>query len=157
MSVALVTGGSRGIGRAVVESLVADGWTVAFTYRTDPSPARDIEAASAGLAHGFEFDVRDRERAGQLVADVEKTIGPIDALVNNAALSLRSHLADNDAAFFARLVAAKGLQHGLPGFNQVGSLHQGGFLDIAQRHAHGDLTLPRLYESFARATNNYSE
>lgn len=93
MSVALVTGGSRGIGRAVVESLVAEGWTVAFTYRTDASPARDIETESAGLARGFEFDVRDRERAGDLVADVEKTVGPIDALVNNAGVRAASLLA----------------------------------------------------------------
>lgn len=93
MSIALVTGGSRGIGRATVEALLAEGWTVAFTYRSDETPAREIEAAAEGRAHAFVLDVRDRQRPGALVAEIERSIGPLDGLVNNAGLRRESLLA----------------------------------------------------------------
>ncbi len=82
--VALVTGGGRGIGRAIVDALVADGWTTAFTYRADGEGARRIEQAHGGLAHGFVMDLRDRGRPDQLVREIAGTLGPIDGLVNNA-------------------------------------------------------------------------
>jgi 3-oxoacyl-[acyl-carrier protein] reductase len=93
MSIALVTGGSRGIGRAAVEAMLGEGWTVAFTYRSDESSARAVETASAGRAHGFVLDLRDREGPGHLVAEIEKSIGPLDALVNNAGVRRESLLA----------------------------------------------------------------
>jgi 3-oxoacyl-[acyl-carrier protein] reductase len=93
MRVALVTGGSRGIGRAVVEALFADGWTVVFTYRRDEHLARQIEAASDGRARARLLDLQDRERPGQLVHEIEQSIGPLDALVNNAGLRRESLLA----------------------------------------------------------------
>jgi 3-oxoacyl-[acyl-carrier protein] reductase len=93
MSLGLVTGGSRGIGRAVVDALLADGWTVAFTFRQDASAARDVEAAAAGLARGFALDLADREGPGRLVAEIEASMGPVDALVNNAAVRSQALLA----------------------------------------------------------------
>jgi 3-oxoacyl-[acyl-carrier protein] reductase len=93
MSIALVTGGSRGIGRAVVEALLAEGWTVVFTYRSDEQLAREIEAASDGRARGLLLDLQDRERPGQIVSEIEQSLGPLDALVNNAGLRRESLLA----------------------------------------------------------------
>jgi 3-oxoacyl-[acyl-carrier protein] reductase len=93
MSLGLVTGGSRGIGRAVVEALLADGWTVAFTYRQDERAARDVEAAAPGRARGFALDLADREGPGRLVAEIETTLGPVQALVNNAAVRAQALLA----------------------------------------------------------------
>jgi 3-oxoacyl-[acyl-carrier protein] reductase len=93
MSIALVTGGGRGIGRATVEAMLADGWTVAFTYRSDESAAREIETASGGRARGFVLDLRDRERPGDVVHEIEQSIGPLEALVNNAGLRRESLLA----------------------------------------------------------------
>jgi 3-oxoacyl-[acyl-carrier protein] reductase len=93
MSLALMIGGSRGIGRAIVETLLADGWSVAFTYRSGEQAARAIEAASAGRAHAFLLDLQDRSRPGDLVAEIEKSIGPIDALINNAGVRRESLLA----------------------------------------------------------------
>ena len=93
MSIALVTGGSRGIGRATVEAMIAEGWTVAFTYRSDENAAREVETASAGRAHGFHLDLLERERPGDLVREIEQSIGPIEALVNNAGLRRESLLA----------------------------------------------------------------
>lgn len=86
MSVALVTGGSRGLGRAVVEMLADRGWNVAFTFRSGEEPAREIEAATGGAARAFALDLADRERPASLVAEVESALGPIDGLVNNAGM-----------------------------------------------------------------------
>ncbi len=93
MSVALVTGGSRGIGRAIVEALIADGWTVAFTFRSAEENAREIEAASDRRARAFPLDLLDRGAADGLAAIIEETIGPIEALINNAGVRRESLLA----------------------------------------------------------------
>ncbi|MCD4751116.1 MAG: SDR family oxidoreductase [Thermoanaerobaculales bacterium] len=82
----LVTGGSRGIGRAVVERLLADGRTVAFTWRSSENEARQVEGRSGGLAHAFAFDLADRDGAARLVTQVEEKLGPIGGLVNNAGI-----------------------------------------------------------------------
>jgi 3-oxoacyl-[acyl-carrier protein] reductase len=82
--VALVTGGSRGIGRATVEALVADGFTVAFTWRESEAEARSLAERLEGRAVPFRFDLRDRARAGNLIREIEEQVGPIAGLVNNA-------------------------------------------------------------------------
>jgi 3-oxoacyl-[acyl-carrier protein] reductase len=81
--VVLVTGGSRGIGRATVEALVAEGSTVAFTSRSSEG-AGGLEAALRGQARAFVLDIRDRARPGQLVKQIEREMGPLVGLVNNA-------------------------------------------------------------------------
>jgi len=84
--VVLVTGGSRGIGRAVVRALVAERIRVAFTYREAEGAAREIADESAGQARGLRFDLRDRSRPAELVREIEEALGPNDGLVNNAAI-----------------------------------------------------------------------
>ncbi len=89
MGTILVTGGSRGIGRAVVEALVAAAPAgaapaVAFTWRTQRQAAEHLEQASGGHARAFQLDLRDRDRPDELVAEVEAALGPIEGLVNNA-------------------------------------------------------------------------
>lgn len=91
--VALVTGGGRGIGRAIVERLLEESWSVAFTWRTDEPSAREVEAASPGRARAFVFDARDRARPRALVDEVEATLGPLAGLVNNAGVHRESLLA----------------------------------------------------------------
>lgn len=91
--IAFVTGGNRGIGRAIVTALLAEDWTVAFTYRSDAATGREIESASGGRARAFALDLRDREAPDSLVSDIESTIGPISALVNNAGLRREALLA----------------------------------------------------------------
>jgi 3-oxoacyl-[acyl-carrier protein] reductase len=85
--VALVTGGSRGIGRAIVQAFAAQGAKVAIVYRGS------IEAADAlvselkqkgGTAIAVRTDVTDSTAAQQCVEHVEKELGPVDILVNNA-------------------------------------------------------------------------
>jgi 3-oxoacyl-[acyl-carrier protein] reductase len=80
----LVTGGSRGIGRAVVEALVARGRPVAFTWRSAGAEARNLEASIGGLARAFHLDLADRQRPASLVEEAEAAVGPLEGLVNNA-------------------------------------------------------------------------
>jgi 3-oxoacyl-[acyl-carrier protein] reductase len=89
----LVTGGSRGIGRAIVGLLVEEGWSVGFTWRHDDAAARQVEAETGGRARAFPFDVLDRRRPAGLVAEVETALGPLSGLVNNAGIHREGLLA----------------------------------------------------------------
>ena len=100
----LVTGGSRGIGRAVVEALTAGGAAVAFTYRSDATAARAVEAATG--ARAFPLDLADRRRPDDLVAEVEAALGPLTGLVNNAAVRHQALLALTSDADWDRVIDA---------------------------------------------------
>jgi 3-oxoacyl-[acyl-carrier protein] reductase len=85
--VALVTGGSRGIGRAIVQAFAAEGAKVAVVYRGSQEAAealvKEVQAAG-GTAIAVQCDVADPAAAEGCVARVAKELGPIDILVNNA-------------------------------------------------------------------------
>ncbi|HYW49467.1 MAG TPA: 3-oxoacyl-[acyl-carrier-protein] reductase [Gemmatimonadaceae bacterium] len=84
--VALVTGSTRGIGRAIAETLAGCGARVAVVGRDLPR----AEAAAAEIGHdarGFACDVSDTTQVATLVADVEAAFGTLDILVNNAGLT----------------------------------------------------------------------
>src|SRR5262249_6810738 len=89
-TVGLVTGGSRGIGRAIVLELAASGARVAFTYRSSAeaaaAPCREIGAAG-GEAVAYQQDVADFEGARTVVRDVLARFGRFDLLVNNAGMT----------------------------------------------------------------------
>jgi 3-oxoacyl-[acyl-carrier protein] reductase len=85
--VALVTGGSRGIGRAIVTALAREGAKVAFVYKGSEQAAKDLEAAVAqagGVAKAVQGDVSDPATAGRIAQGVLADWGRIDILVNNA-------------------------------------------------------------------------
>ena len=96
--VALVTGSTRGIGRAIAEQLAASGATVAVVGR-DLGRAEAAAAEIGRGARGFAADVADVAQAARLVADVESAFGACDVLVNNAGLTrdnLLLRLKDDD-------------------------------------------------------------
>ncbi len=84
--VALVTGSTRGIGRAIAETFVACGAQVAIVGR-DATRAAAVAAEIGAAAAGFGADLADPHQATALVAAVEERFGRIDILVNNAGLT----------------------------------------------------------------------
>jgi len=83
---AIVTGGTRGIGRAIATSLVAAGVKVAITARSE----RDLSDAVSklGNAGGYVCDVRDYEQVKSTIAQITADLGGIDILVNNAGIGI---------------------------------------------------------------------
>jgi len=84
---ALVTGGGRGIGRAVALAFAAEGAKVAVVYRGGREAADKVIAeiaASSGIAKAYQADVADAESVKVCVQAVEKDLGPVAILVNNA-------------------------------------------------------------------------
>ena len=88
--VALVTGASRGIGRAIAELYAKNGANVAFTYLNSEEKAKQIEAdllAFGVKAKAYKSDAGSFAEAETLVAEVIKDFGQIDILVNNAGIT----------------------------------------------------------------------
>ncbi|RMF47961.1 MAG: 3-oxoacyl-[acyl-carrier-protein] reductase [Bacteroidetes bacterium] len=85
--VILVTGGTRGIGRAIVERLIQEGAKVAFTYRGSRDLAESLLATAPDRLQAFQADVTDAAQAEAIVAHLLKTWGRIDGLVNNAGIT----------------------------------------------------------------------
>ncbi|GAA5204220.1 3-oxoacyl-[acyl-carrier-protein] reductase [Streptomyces thinghirensis] len=88
--IALVTGGSRGIGRAVATRLANDGFDVAICYRSDESAAEQVakEIRAAGRrVLTRRVDVADRVGVRAFVADVESVLGPVTAVVTSAGIT----------------------------------------------------------------------
>ncbi|MEO6188871.1 MAG: 3-oxoacyl-[acyl-carrier-protein] reductase [Ginsengibacter sp.] len=88
--VAIVTGGSRGIGEAIVMKLAESGANIAFTYVSSEERARTLEekvAATGVKVKGYKSDAGIFEDCEKMVADVIKEFGTIDVCVNNAGIS----------------------------------------------------------------------
>jgi 3-oxoacyl-[acyl-carrier protein] reductase len=101
LKVALITGGARGIGRTIALDLAERGWTVAICYRKSEKEANETLSAirqkgSKGLA--IHCDVSDHDAATDLVKQIEKKWGRIDALINGAGPYHRVNLLDETIA-----------------------------------------------------------
>src|SRR5471032_2681549 len=83
--VALVTGGTRGIGAAISKTLKARGYTVAANYAGNDVAAQAFKAET-GIAI-YKFDVSDHAAVTAAVAQIEKDLGPIEIVINNAGIT----------------------------------------------------------------------
>lgn len=96
----LITGGTRGIGRAIVSRLASEGWNVAFTYRNNPGMAEEFVSALQDKAApgqhilAYFADLSSEDTAARLPLQAESDFGRLDALVNNAGIT-------DDGAFLA--------------------------------------------------------
>lgn len=115
--VALVTGGSRGIGRAICLALAAEGADIAVNYRKGAEDAAETVAMVHGLgvkAKAYSASVDDFDAVAAMVAGIENDLGPVGILVANAGIASRGQtVADTDPAEITRLLNT----HGLGGFN----------------------------------------
>ena len=106
--VALVTGASRGIGRAVAEELALSGAAVAVNYVADQVAANaviDGIAADGGRARAFQADLADAAQVEALFRGVQEAYGRLDILVNNAGLARYGSIRDYPVEDFDRLMA----------------------------------------------------
>ena len=88
--VAIVTGASRGIGKAIAQQFIAQGAKVAFTYRSSSEAAAALEqelSAGGGTVKGFQSDAASMTDAERLAGEVVEAFGTIDIVINNAGIT----------------------------------------------------------------------
>ena len=102
--IALVTGSSRGIGRAIAEGFVAAGARVVVNGRDEKAVTEAAHVLGAN-AIALPFDASDRAAGEAAVAKIEKEVGPIDILVNNAGMQLRGPIVDYPEESWRRIMA----------------------------------------------------
>jgi 3-oxoacyl-[acyl-carrier protein] reductase len=106
--VALIQGGSRGIGAAIVKRLVADGASVAFTYVSSAAKAEALQnelIAGGGKALAIQADSADAQAVQRAVAATAEAFGGLDILVNNAGVLALGSVEDLSLAEFDKTLA----------------------------------------------------
>jgi 3-oxoacyl-[acyl-carrier protein] reductase len=103
---AIVTGGSGGIGRAVVERLATDGFAVVVAYAGNGDRAEQVVTAvteAGGTASAFRADIADEAEASALFDHAETRFGGVDVVVNTAGIMLLGPIAELDLESFDRM------------------------------------------------------
>lgn len=92
--VAVVTGGAKGIGAAVVKRLLSDGYSVAFTYKSSESAAKSLLNEVGENCKAYKLDITDSSAVNSVFEDVERSFGEIEVLVNNAGVAEQALFTD---------------------------------------------------------------
>ncbi len=92
--VALVTGGAKGIGSAIVKRLINDGYKVAFTYNKSEEKAFELCNDLGENCKAYKLDITDSDAVKYVVDDIEKNFGEIAVLVNNAGIAEQALFTD---------------------------------------------------------------
>lgn len=97
-TVSVITGGGRGIGRAIATTLAVEGSAVALLGRTPDSLEETVAAieSAGGRAAAFPLDVADGAAVSTVIAEVERSLGPVSILVNNAGIGAGGPVAESD-------------------------------------------------------------
>ena len=106
--VALITGASRGIGKAVAERLAKDGFAVVVNYASSTSEAEEVVSkinAEGGQAIAIKADVSDAGQVEQLFAQTLDKLGGVDAVVQNSGIMPLSPIGNGDVAAFDRVIS----------------------------------------------------
>ena len=102
--VALVTGGAKGIGSAIVKRLVNDGYKVAFTYNSSEEKALKLCADMGAGCKAYKLDITDSNAVKTVVDDIEKNFGEIAILVNNAGVAEQALFTDITDDMWHRMI-----------------------------------------------------
>src|SRR5262249_8487734 len=106
MGVMLVTGGGRGIGAAICKLAGKSGWHVAVNYsRSEAAAAKVVEEirSAGGTAEAFKADVGSEQDVMRMFEAIDRKLGPIGAVVNNAAIDHATRVQDFQVADLLRV------------------------------------------------------
>ena len=151
MAVAVVTGGSRGIGAAIVRRLAADGMAVVIGYHTDDAAAERVRAAVAqagGTAIAVRADLADESHIASLIEQSVARFGRLDLLVNNAAIAEVRALADMDATHIDASLALNVRGVLLASKHAVARMERGGcIVNISSDNARNPVPTAAVYSA----------
>jgi NAD(P)-dependent dehydrogenase (short-subunit alcohol dehydrogenase family) len=100
---AIVTGGTKGIGRAIAEALIGEGVSVCISARQQDEideAVSQLNRTDGALAIGFRCDVRDYSQVRDLIANTVKELGGLDLLINNAGIGIFATVEETSAEDF---------------------------------------------------------
>jgi len=104
--VALVTGGARGIGRAICRSLANDGFKIAINYNNSEKEATSLKDELSAIAEveAFKCDVSDSNSVKEMFAEISRTLGNVNVLVNNAGIAEQALFTDITDEMWQRMI-----------------------------------------------------
>ncbi|MDO9398882.1 MAG: SDR family oxidoreductase [Herbiconiux sp.] len=160
--VAVVTGGSAGLGRAIVRELADRGWDVAVLARGEDgllgAEADVVARGRRGL--GLSVDVADREAVEQAASDIEQQLGPIELWVNNAMTGVFGEFLDTEPDDFERAVAVdffvfvNGTRSAL---SRMTPRDRGHVIQVGSALAHRGIPLQAAYCASKAAVRGFTE